>query len=136
MDSIKRNKNYITFILVFIICKIPFTNSSFQKIEKINEKGDYFVVLNNGLYIYNFENSTCEIIKNLENSFDKNDEYNIILITKSINTDSEEIKMVTLINHNLYVLTQDNINNKIEKFDIISLNDREHNTFPFFASIA
>ena len=136
MDSIKKNKNYIIFILFFIICKIPFVESSFQKMEKINEKGDYFVILDNGLYIYNFENSTCEIITNIESSiFNKNDEYNNIIISKNSNLDSGEIKIAALINHNLYVFTPDNINNKIKQIIITSLIDSNNYIYPFFVKI-
>ena len=116
MHTIKKNKSFILFIFIFY--KITEINSSFQKLEKINEEGDYFVVLSNGLYIYNFEKISCEIIGSIENI---NNQNNKIITSKNINHKTNQTKIATLINQYLYVFTYDGISNNFEKIKIESL---------------
>ena len=128
----ERYKNYFIVILAINFCIIAFSICSFQSIKKISDDGDYFVILNNGLYIYNFEKSKCEAIMKIGNSiFKSKDEENSIIITKNINSDLNEIKIASLINQYLYVCKINNTTNNCDYNDIKSLSD----TFPFNVQI-
>ena len=58
------NNIQIKAILIIHLFLYSFNSNVFYNIEKISDNGDFLVVLNNGLYIYNFENYKCEKIKN------------------------------------------------------------------------
>ena len=128
----KLNINFNLFLIVILYLS-PFVIGSFLNIQKISDvTKDYFVILDSGLYIYNFENHKCRTIKNFENlEFDIN--YNII--TKYENSDTRQIKIASLINLNLYVYTYDDSNEKIEFQFLKCLEDNDHNTYPFYVQI-
>ena len=134
MDIIKRFKNYISFNLIFNLFLIPFVICSFKRMKKISDNNDYFVILDDGLYIYNFEKSKCETITNLDKSiFYSNDEYNNIVITKNSNPDSNKIKIAALINQHLFVYSNNNINCDYKIIE--SLADNDHYIYPFYVKI-
>ena len=125
-------KNYFIFILTLNLLIIPFNICSFKSLKKISDDGDYFVILDNGLYIYNFEKSECESIMTIGNSiFNQNDENNYIIITKNINSNLNETKIAALINQYLYVCKYDISINNCEYQSIQSLKD----TYPFYVHI-
>ena len=76
--------------------------------QKISDNEGYLVVLDTGLYIYDFEKSNCRIIKNFTNKI-INSNNNNIAIPKNINT-----KIVVLIDYHLYVYDKENSNNEAE----------------------
>ena len=126
------NNIQIKAILIIHLFLYSFNSNVFYNIEKISDNGDFLVVLNNGLYIYNFENYKCEKIKNFENSpFDSNEEYNNVLITKKTVDNSNGMKIAILVNQYLYVYTKDNLIKNIEENTITSIIDSAHYTYPF-----
>ena len=109
MNSIKTYIFYISSIFLFNYILFPLIFCSFQSIKKISDNGDFFVILDKGLYIYNFESYKCENIAGLNKSiFEENDEYNQIIISENYNISSKETKIATLINQYLYIYTYDN----------------------------
>ena len=136
MDLNLGYKNIITFNFIFNLFLIPFVICSFKSMKKVSDNGDYFVILDKGLYIYNFEKSKCETITNFGKSiFESDDEYNNIVISKNINSNSKEIKIAALINQHLYVHTYNNSNKNIENILINDLKDENHYIFPFYVQI-
>ena len=100
--------NFNCLILLVFLKSFLSVNNSFQKMQKISENEGYLVVLDTGLYIYDFEKSNCRIIKNFTNKI-INSNNNNIAIPKNINT-----KIVVLINYHLYVYDMENSNNEAE----------------------
>ena len=126
------NNIQIKAILIIHLFLYSFNSNVFYNIEKISDNGDFLVVLNNGLYIYNFENHKCEKIKNFENSpFDSNEEYNNVLITKKTVDNFNGMKIAILVNQYLYVYTKDNLIKNIEENTITSIIDSAHYIYPF-----
>ena len=128
MDPIGNYKISIIFLIIFNSYLIPFTFCSFHNMKKISDIGDYFIILDNGLYIYNFEKSKCEKIRDLDKSiFNSNNEYNNILISK--NSNSNNIKIAALINQYLYVCSYNKLSCDYQF--ITSLVDKDHYIYPF-----
>ena len=127
--------NYIFILFLFFWKLFPLVKNLFYAIEIISdETNDYFVILDDGLYIYNFENLKYKLITNLSKSiFEENEAYNNIIISRNINTTTKEIKIAALINQNLFVYNYNTT--KLENNSIESLIDTTHNTFPFFIQI-
>ena len=100
--------NFNCLILLVFLKSFLSVNNSFQKMQKISDNEGYLVVLDTGLYIYDFEKSNCRIIKNFTNKI-INSNNNNIAIPKNINT-----KIVVLINYHLYVYDMENSNNEAE----------------------
>jgi len=100
--------NFNCLILLVFLKSFLSVNNSFQKMQKISDNEGYLVVLDTGLYIYDFEKSNCRIIKNFNNKI-INSNNNNIAIPKNINT-----KIVVLINYHLYVYDMENSNNEAE----------------------
>ena len=103
------------FSLIFFILINSFLYPSitclFRSLKKISDNGDYFVVLDSGLYIYNFEHSKRANITTFnETIFEEEDEYNHIIITKNENPITNEIKITALINQHLYIYNYGNSN--------------------------
>ena len=130
MDPTGNYKISIIFLILFNSYLITFIFCSFHNMKKISDAGDYFIILDNGLYIYNFEKSNCEKIRDLDKSiFYSNDEYNNIIISNNYNSNSNEIKIASLINQHLYVYSYNNLNCDYKL--ITSLIDNNHYTYPF-----
>ena len=121
-----RNFNYL-ILLLFLKSLLP-VNNTFHKMQKISERDGYLVVLDTGLYLYDFENSNCRIIKNFNGII--NSYNNDIIISKNNNN----IKIVTLINYHLYIYDKENTNNEVE---YKSLEDifKNNNISPFYIQI-
>ena len=120
----------ITLIILFY--SYTFISCSIRSMKKISDDGDYFVILDSGIYIYNFEKSTqINITIFNESIFETKDEYNQIIISKNQDDISNEIKIGALINHHLYIYTYNDSNNKLEYLLIEQLKDSRQLTHPF-----
>ena len=105
--------SYIIIELIINFYLYPSISCKFRSMKKISEDGDYFIILDSGIYIHNFEKSKQINIKIFNESiFETNDEYNQIIISKNQDDNSNEIKIAALINHHLYIYTYDDSNNK------------------------
>ena len=127
---------HIMIFILFLINLFSLIMCSFYGIQKISNNDNFLVLLDKGLYNYNYESKKCEIIKKLDDSiFEENDEYNRVVITKNSKIDSTETKIAVLINQHLYIYTYDNSSNNFKYTLINSLIDSEHKTFPFHVQI-
>ena len=135
MHSMKiKYGHIITLIIHFYL--YTFISCSIQRMKKISDDGDYFIILDSGIYLYNFEKSTqINITIFNESIFDTNDAYNHIIISKNQDDISNEIKIGALINHHLYIYTYDDSNNKLEYLLIEQLKDSRHLTHSFQVKI-
>ena len=52
-----RYHSCVVFTFLFIFCLLSPSTCLFRKMKKISNNEDYLVILDNGLYIYNFEKS-------------------------------------------------------------------------------
>ena len=121
--------NILIIFIFFLFCNIF---CIFIEIEKISDNGDYFVVLDNGLYIYNFEKTKCKFIRDInESKFDENNINNNIIISKNKISGANEMKIALLINEHLYVYTYSETNEMIEYVLLRDLVNNEHNIYPF-----
>ena len=126
------NNIYKSFILILYLSITPCINRSFKTIKKISDNGDYFMILESALYIYNFHNSKSKLIIELDKSiFEENDDYNYYLISNIYQNNPGEKKIGAIINHNLYVYTYDSLNSNIELINLERLIDNNHNIHPF-----
>ena len=136
MNSMKTYIFYILSIFLFNYNLFPLIFCSFQSIKKISDNGDFFVILDKGLYIYNFESYKCENIAGLNKSiFEENDEYNQIIISENYNISSKETKIAALINQYLYIYTYDNSKKNFTYIILESLIDSGISALPFFVKI-
>ena len=71
------NKEIYLFY-IFTLIKEIFTDE-FLQIKKLSLSDNYFVVLDSGLYLYNFNNYDCSIIQSFSSSIYKTTENNIYL---------------------------------------------------------
>ena len=135
MHSMKiKYGHIITLIIHFYL--YTFISCSIRSMKKISDDGDYFAILDSGIYIYNFEKSTqINITIFNESIFETNDDYNQIIISKNQDDISNEIKIGALINHHLYIYTYDDSNNKLEYLLIEQLKDSRHLTHSFQVKI-
>ena len=126
---------YKIYFLYFIIIELnifSLITGSFQGIEKISDNDNFLVVLDNGLYIYDFENSKCEKVKDIDQSeFKGIDENNPIIISKNYNSVSKELKIAILINQHLYIYEYNNKTINYIKVESIS----NENINPFYIEI-
>ena len=121
--------NILIIFIFFFFCNIF---CIFIDIEKISDNGDYFVVLDNGLYIYNFEKTKCKFIRDInESKFDENNINNNIIISKNKISGANTMKIAVLINEHLYVYTYSENNEMIEYVLLHDLVNNEHNIYPF-----
>ena len=65
-------KAYKIFFIIFILNIFPCNNSSFKEIKKISYYGDYLLISESELYIYNFQNSICDSILKFEENNNNN----------------------------------------------------------------
>lgn len=122
---------YIMLIFIFISNFFIPIICSFLDLKKISENEDYFVLLDNGLYIYNFENSKCHNVKELDSSQLLNNNENNFISISNIYKNEEETKIATLINQHLYVYSYNDSYTKVENLDIESLVNNDQTIFPF-----
>ena len=95
--------SHIIIALIINFCLYPSITCLFRSMKKISDDEDYFVILDSGIYIYNFEKSK-QINKIFNESiFEENDEYNQIIISKNKDDDSYELKIAALINYHLFI---------------------------------
>ena len=100
----------IFFILIFIFSLFSFAICSFRSIKKISDDENYFVISDNGLYIYDFENSKCITIKEIDiSNLINNNVHDSFIISNIYKSNSGLIKIAALINQYLYVYTYDNL---------------------------
>ena len=108
--------------------------SSFNSLKRISENGDYLVILDNGLYIYNFAKLKCRTITNYEASiFKSNEDDNYILISDKEVDNSMEIKIAVLINKYLYIISFDGNDDNLINLVIQNLSDEK--IYPFHHSV-
>ena len=122
---------YIMLLFIFISNFFIPIICSFLDLKKISENEDYFVLLDNGLYIYNFENSKCHNIKELDSSQLLNNNENNFISISNIYKNEEETKIAALINQHLYVYSYNDSYTKVEILDIESLVNNDQTIFPF-----
>ena len=129
--------SHIIIALIINFYFYPSITCLFRSMKKISGDEDYFVILDSGIYIYNFEKSkqinTIKIFN--ESIFETNDEYNQIIISKNKDDDSHELKIAALINYHLFIYTYDYSNNKLDYLIIEQLKDPRHLTYPFQVEI-
>ena len=127
---------YINLYLIFHIFLFTFTICTFRDIKKISDNKDYLVILDSGFFIYNFEKTKCEKIReNSQSPFEQDDNYNNIIISKNEISGSNEIKIAVLINQHLYIYIYGNTNENVEHKILQSLADNNHKKFPFYIRI-
>ena len=120
------------FILTFIFSLFSFVICSFRSIKKISDDENYFVISDNGLYIYDFENSKCITIKEIDiSNLINNNVHDSFIISNIYKSNSGLIKIAALINQHLYVYTYDNLNKNLEYFIIESLSNIGNDQFTF-----
>ena len=144
-------KDYLSHIILIILINIllfPSIICKLRSMKEISDNGDFFVVLDSGLYIYNFENSKRKVITTFNQSiFNKRDEYNRIVISKNENKISNETKIAALINQHLlisnetkiaalinqhlFIYTYGNSNTNLEYLLIKNFAGNLYTTFPF-----
>ena len=111
-------------LIILYIC-------SFLDLKKLSENEDYFVLLDNGLYSYNFENSKCHNIKELDSSILLNNNGNNFISISNIYKNEQVTKIAALINQHLYIYSHDESNTKVENLDIGSLVNNDQTIYPF-----
>ena len=122
--------NIFLFLLCFNIFKFVFC--SFRDIKKISDNGDYFVISDNGLFIYNFENSICDMIKQIDLSqLSCKRICDYFMISNIYKSESGVIKIAVLINQYLYIYTNDNLTKSLKKINIKNFFDDEYYIHPF-----
>jgi len=57
MHMFKEYHSHIILIILINILLIPSIICKLRSMKEISDNGDFFVVLDSGLYIYNFENT-------------------------------------------------------------------------------
>ena len=125
-------KIYFLFFIIIELNIFSLITGSFQGIEKISDNDNFLVVLDNGFYIYDFENSKCEKVKDIDQSeFKGIDENNPIIISKNYNSISKELKIAILINQHLYIYEYNNKMINYIKVESIS----NENIYPFYVEI-
>ena len=96
--------SYIILNFLFIFCLLSPSTCLFRKMKKISNNEDYLVILDNGLYIYNFEKSKHEIIFIFNQTiFEDNDKNNHIIIS---NNETDNKIAVLLIIIFLFILME------------------------------
>ena len=132
MSMLKKCHSRILFFILINTFLYPSIVSLLRSMKEISDNGDYFVVLDSGLYIYNFENSKRKTIATLNSSiFKTKDEDNRIVISKNEDSFSNETKIATLINQHLYIYTYGNSITNLEYLLIKNFTRSLYKTFPF-----
>ena len=132
MHMFKEYHSHIILIILINILLFPSIICKLRSMKEISDNGDFFVVLDSGLYIYNFENSKRKVITTFNQSiFNKRDEYNRIVISKNENKISNETKIAALINQHLFIYTYGNSNTNLEYLLIKNFAGNLYTTFPF-----
>ena len=128
-------KEHCSHIILIILINILLYHSIISKLrsmKEISDNGDFFVILDSGLYIYNFENPKRNVITTFNQSiFNVRDDYNRIVITKNEDKISNETKIAALINQHLYIYTFGNSNTNLEYLLIKNFAGNLYSTFPF-----
>ena len=108
--------NFLTIaLMIHLISLLPKNEIKFIEIKSLNS-GKYFVVFDNGLFIYNSDFSESNNLKSIE--IDSSER---LIIIKHIN--QENVYIFCLINKYLYIY--DEKNNKIVSFQIDKLIEKE-----------
>ena len=132
MHMFKEYHSHIILIILINILLIPSIICKLRSMKEISDNGDFCVVLDSGLYIYNFENTKKKVITTFNQSiFNIRDDYNRIVITKNEDKISNETKIAALINQHLYIYTFGNSNTNLEYLLIKNLTGNLYRTFPF-----
>ena len=132
MSMLKKCHSRILFFILINTFLYPSIVSLLRSMKEISDNGDYFVVLDSGLYIYNFENSKRKTIATLNSSiFKTKEEDNRIVISKNEDSFSNETKIATLINQHLYIYTYGNSITNLEYLLIKNFTRSLYKTFPF-----
>ena len=117
---------YIIYLLITFICFINFVTevngAKFQKIKKLSSSGDYFVILDNGLFIYNSnftENLTIYSFNDIQKISNNEDSINVIISELKNNDD---IYIICLVKKYLYLY--DDSNKKIYNYYLSDLSSK------------
>ena len=132
MGSFLSNKSKSLIILelyyLLISIKIIFTEE-FKDLKKLSLYDSYFVALDTGLYLYNFNIQDCALIYEF-NDLEYNRYNNIINITELY--DGNKAYTFCLINEYLFIFNEDTY--KLLKYkinEIVLLNDYYYNIMPY-----
>ena len=133
MSSVKMINEKIIILLIIHFCSYHSITCLIRSMKKISDDGDYFVILDNGLYIYNFEKSKrINLTIFNESPFETKYEDNNIIISKNFDIILNETKISALINHHLYIYTYGSSNNKVDYLlidDLKNSNDKAYYSF-------
>ena len=125
---INESSNIISYYIDLLSLNDSNNILNIHSMKKISKNGDYFVVLDDGLYIYNFEKSKREIIFYFNQTIFEDDDKNNHIIISNNETDN---KIAVLINHHFFIYSYENSIKNIEYILIQNLIDNEHLTQPF-----
>ena len=113
----------INFLLLFFL--LPIISCLFHSLKKLSNDGDYLVVLDKGLYIYNFDDPSINSLKIQGlNATIKS----VTISEKYSDNNSDGFKIAVLINQILYICHYDNSNrddtncNNIDFKNVVSSN--------------
>ena len=125
-----KSKSLIIFELYYLLIsiKIIFTEE-FKDLKKLSLYDSYFVALDTGLYLYNFNIQDCALIYEF-NDLEYNRYNNIINITELY--DGNKAYTFCLINEYLFIFNEDTY--KLLKYkinEIVLLNDYYYNIMPY-----
>ena len=125
--------NFTNFIIIyiyiiFLLIKLLFGNV-FIDIKKLSLSDSYLVVLDTGLYLYNFKNFDCSIILNFNSSVYRNTTNKVIL--NELN-DENNLYILCLVNEYLFIFNENN--NKTISYQINDFNlspDKYYDLLPY-----
>ena len=133
MISMRIKYVHIIVSLIINFYLFGFISCSIKIMKKISDDGDYFVILDNGLYLYNFETlKKINLTIFNKSPFKTKYEDNNIIISKNYDDILNEIKISALINHHLYIYTYGSSNNKVDYLlidDLKNSNDKAYYSF-------
>ena len=122
--------NFIIIYLYYILLSIKIVlGNVFIDIKKLSLSDSYFVVLDSGLYLYNFNTLDCSIILSFNSTVYRSSNDKIIL--NELNGDYNSY-ILCLVNEYLFVFSEFTyklVYNKID--DIITFNMDYYNIIPY-----
>ena len=120
--------NYITYISITFYYLLNFVielnEAKFQKIKKLSSSGDYFIILDNGLFIYNsdFTEKTTIYSFNNNQKISSNEDSTNTIITELKNNDDTYIICLA----KKYVYLYDDSNKKIYNYYLSKLSEEDY----------
>ena len=101
-DSKFTNKIVLYLFLIFLSVKVV-SSGLFIDIKKLSTSDKYFVVLDTGLYLYNFYNYVCSLIRQFSKLKGNNDR----IIIDNLN-DEKNSYILCLVNQYLFIFNEYN----------------------------